>query len=299
MQTLGVIGLGKMGKPMVRRLLQAGHVVIVANRSQAPVRELASLGARRASSAAELASQADIVVTSLPDSSTVESICLGEHGIREGARRGSLLIDTSTIHPETTRHIAASLPEVGMEMLDAPVSGGEPGAIAGTLSIMVGGSEDAFHRALPVLEKLGKTITYMGPSGNGQLTKLANQIVVAVNYAALAEGLVFGVKAGLDPEKLLQALRGGLAQSRCMDQKGERILDGNYEPGGRLTLHIKDLQYALDTARAYGIPALLTSLVEQFFEATNAAGRGSWDHSAVVTFFEDLAGVKIRRAKRV
>lgn len=295
MEIVGIIGLGKMGKPMARRLIEAGHAVIVHSRSQAPVEEVVALGATKAPTPRDLASNADIIITSLPDSPTVESVCLGKNGVREGARRNSVLIDTSTIHPETTRRIASSLSERGMEMLDAPVSGGEPGAIAGTLSIMVGGSEGAFNRALPVMQKIGRTITHMGTSGSGQLTKLANQIIVAVNYVAIAEGLVLGVKAGLDPAKLIQALQGGLARSKCLEQKGERIINGNYEPGGRLTLHIKDLQYALDTARSLGVPLPITAMVQQYFEATKEAGRGDWDHSAVVTLFEDLAGVKIRR----
>jgi len=295
MDVVGVVGLGKMGKPMARRLIEAGHTVIVHSRSQGPVEELAALGATKAPTPRDLASNATIIISSLPDSPTLETVCLGPNGLRDGARRNTILIDTGTTHPDVTRRIASALDEKGMELLDAPVSGGEPGAIAGTLSIMVGGSESGFNRALPVLEKIGRTITHMGPSGSGQLTKLANQILVALNYVALAEGLVLGTKAGLDPSKLIQALQGGLAQSKCLEQKGERIMQGNYEPGGRLTLHIKDLQYALDTARSLGMPLPLTAMAEQYFQATKALGRGDWDHSAVVTLFEDLAAVKIRK----
>lgn len=295
MEIVGVIGLGKMGKPMAYRLINAGHTVIVHSRSQGPVEEVVALGATKAPTPRDLSSNCDIVITSLPDSSTVETVCLGENGVRAGARKKSIVIDTSTIHPETARRVASALNERGVEMLDAPVSGGEPGAVAGTLSIMVGGDEKAFNRALPIMQKIGRTITHMGPSGAGQLTKLANQIIVAVNYAAIAEGLVLGAKAGLDPAKLIHALQGGLASSRCLEQKGERIINGNYEPGGRLALHIKDLQYALETARSLGVPLPIASMVQQYFEATKAAGRADWDHSAVVTFFEDLAGVKIRR----
>ena len=295
METIGVIGLGKMGKPIARHMLNAGYRVVVHNRSQGPVEELVAAGAARASTPREVASRCNVVITSLPDAPTVEAVCLGSNGIRDGATEGSILIDTSTNHPETSRRIASSLRECGIDALDAPVSGGEPGAIAGTLSIMVGGDEDAFQRATPILEKFGRTITYMGPPGSGQLTKLANQIIVALNYAAMGEGLVLGAKAGLDPEKLLRVFLGGQAQSRCLELKGEKVINGNYEPGGRLTLHIKDLQYALETAKSYGVPLLFTSLVQQCFEETKAAGRGDWDHSAVITLLEDLAGTKIRK----
>jgi 2-hydroxy-3-oxopropionate reductase len=295
METIGVIGLGKMGKPIARHMLNAGYRVVVHNRSQGAVEELVAAGAAKATTPREVASECTVIITSLPDAPTVEAICLGTSGIREGATKGSIFVDTSTNHPETSRRIASSLRECGMEALDAPVSGGEPGAIAGTLSIMVGGDEDAFQRATPILEKFGRTITYMGPPGSGQLTKLANQIIVALNYAAMGEGLVLGAKAGLDPEKLLRVFLGGQAQSRCLELKGEKVIHGNYEPGGRLALHIKDLQYALDTAKLYGVPLFFTSLVQQCFEATKAAGRGDWDHSAVITLLEDLAGTKIRK----
>jgi 2-hydroxy-3-oxopropionate reductase len=295
MERIGIIGLGKMGKPIARHMLNAGYRVVVHNRSQGAVEELVAAGAARASMPSEVAGKCEVVITSLPDAPTVEAVCLGTNGIREGATKGSILIDTTTNHPDTSRRIASSLRECGMEALDAPISGGEPGAIAGTLSIMVGGDEAAFHRATPVLEKFGRTITYMGLSGSGQLTKLANQIIVALNYAAMGEGLVLGAKAGLDPEKLLRVFLGGQAQSRCLELKGEKVINGNYEPGGRLTLHIKDLQYALETAKSYGVPLLFTSLVQQCFEAARAAGRGDWDHSAVITLLEDLAGTKIRK----
>jgi len=295
METIGIIGLGKIGKPIAHHMLNAGYRVIVHNRSQGAVEELVAAGAAKASTPREVASKCDFVITSLPDAPTVEAVCLGTNGIRQGTTKHSILIDTSTNHPETTRRIATSLREVGMFALDAPVSGGEPGAIAGTLSIMVGGDEGAFRRAIPVLERFGRTITYMGPSGSGQLTKLANQIIVALDYAAMGEGLVLGAKAGLDPEKLLRVFLGGQAQSRCLELKGEKVIKGDYEPGGRLMLHIKDLQYALDTAKSYGVPLLFTSLVQQCFEATKAAGRGDWDHSAVITLLEDLAGTKIRK----
>jgi 2-hydroxy-3-oxopropionate reductase len=295
MKAIGIIGLGKMGKPIAHHMLKAGYPVVVHNRSQAAVEDMVAAGAAKASTPREVASQCEFIITSLPDAPTVEAVCLGTNGIHEGATKDSILIDTSTNHPEISRRIAVSLREREMYALDAPVSGGEPGAIAGTLSIMVGGDEGAFKRAIPVLEKFGRTITYMGSSGSGQLTKLANQIIVALNYAAMGEGLVLGAKAGLDPEKLLRVFLGGQAQSRCLELKGEKVINGNYEPGGRLTLHIKDLQYALDTAKSYGVPLLFTSLVQQCFEATKAAGRGDWDHSAVITLLEDLAGTKIRK----
>jgi 2-hydroxy-3-oxopropionate reductase len=295
METVGVIGLGKMGKPIAYHMLKAGYRVVVHNRSQAAVEELVAAGAAKANTPREVATQCGFVITSLPDAPTVEAVCLAPNGIRDGALRDTVFIDTSTNHPETSRRIASLLGERGMHALDAPVSGGEPGAIAGTLSVMVGGDEPVFRRAIPILERFGQTITYMGPPGSGQLTKLANQIIVALNYAAMGEGLVLGAKAGLDPEKLLRVFLGGQAQSRCLELKGEKVINGNYEPGGRLQLHMKDLQYALDTAKSYGVPLLFTSLVQQCFEATKAAGRGDWDHSAVITLLEDLAGTKIRK----
>jgi len=295
METIGVIGLGNMGKPMARRLMQAGYTVVVHSRSREPVEEVVDLGAAEAPTPHDLALNANVIITSLPDSRAVELVCLEQNGIREGARQNTVLIDTSTIDPETSRKIASVLGQRGVEMLDAPVSGGQAGAIAGTLSIMVGGPEAAFNRVLPILKHLGRTITHMGPAGTGLMTKLANQIIVAANYVAIAEGLALGVKAGLDPANLVQALEGELAQSRCLELKGDRITSGNYEPTGRLTLHIKDLYYALQTARVLGVPLPMTSIVYQCFEAANAAGRGNWDHSAVVTLFEDLAGVKIRK----
>ena len=297
METVGVIGLGKMGKPIARHLLNAGYPLVVHSRSQGPVEELMASGAKRALTPRELAMQCEIVITSLPDAPTVENVCLGRDGVRDGARDNSILIDTSTNRPETSQRIASALRDRRMHALDAPVSGGEPGAIAGTLSIMVGGDETVFRRAMPVLQTFGRTITYMGPAGSGQLTKLANQIIVALNYAAMGEGLVLGAKVGLDPAKLLQVFLGGQAQSRCLELKGEKIINGNYEPGARLVLHIKDLQYALETAKAYGVPLMFTSLVQQCYEATQTAGRGDWDHSAVITLLEDLAGTKIRQSQ--
>jgi len=280
---------------MAKNLVKAGFPLTVHNRSRAAVDELAKLGAVPAGSPQEVAAQADTIITMLPNSPDVELVALGRNGLREGARKGQLFIDMSTINPIVSQKIAKELDALGVAMVDAPVSGGEKGAIEATLSIMAGGEPQHFERALPVFQALGKTITHMGPLGSGGFTKLANQIIVAINLTAIGEALVFGAKAGVDPQKMIRALSGGLAGSKCLDQKSEKILSGDFAPGFKIDLHSKDLNLIHDAAQSVGVPVPAAALVEQIFAALRVAGRGTFDHSAVITFFEDCAGIQVRR----
>jgi 2-hydroxy-3-oxopropionate reductase len=295
---IGFIGLGIMGKPMAKNLIKAGFPLIVHNRSRAKVDELVKEGATPATSPKEVASAAEILITMLPNSPEVELVALGANGVKEGAKQGQLFIDMSTINPIVSQRIAREFSGLGVAMIDAPVSGGEKGAIEATLSIMAGGESQDFERALPVFNALGKTITHMGPLGAGGFTKLANQIIVAINLTAIGEALVFGTKAGVDPQKMVRALAGGLAGSKCLDQKSEKILSGNFAPGFKIDLHSKDLNLIQDAARSIGVPIPTTSLVEQFFSALRVRGRGGLDHSGIVTFFEDLAAVQVRQESK-
>ena len=292
---IGFIGLGIMGTPMAGNLIKAGYSVVVHNRSRAKVDALVRAGASAATSPREVASAADVIITMLPNSPDVELVALGPNGIKEGARHGQLFIDMSTINPIVSQKIAAELSAVGVAMVDAPVSGGEKGAIDGTLSIMAGGTPQNFERALPIFNALGKTITHMGPLGTGGFTKLANQIIVAINLTAIGEALVFGAKAGVDPEKMIRALSGGLAGSKCLEQKSDKILSGNFAPGFKIDLHAKDLNLIADAARSIGVPIPTAAIVEQLFAALRVQGRGGLDHSAVITLLEDLAGIHVRR----
>ncbi len=292
---VGFIGLGIMGKPMAKNLIKAGFTLVVHNRSRTAVDELVKLGATAAGSPREVASSVDTIITMLPNSPDVESVALGAKGIKEGAATGQLFLDMSTINPIVSQKIAGELEPLGVAMVDAPVSGGEKGAIEGTLSIMVGGRSHDFERALPIFNALGKTITHMGPLGAGGFTKLANQIIVAINLTAIGEALVFGTKAGVDPQKMIRALAGGLAGSKCLDQKSEKILTGDFAPGFKIDLHFKDLNLIHEAARSVGVPIPTAALVEQLFAALRIRGRGGLDHSGVITLFEDLAGVQVRR----
>ncbi len=260
---VGFIGLGIMGKPMAKNLIKAGFTLVVHNRSRMAVDELVKLGATAAGSPREVASSVDTIITMLPNSPDVESVALGEKGIKEGAARGQLFLDMSTINPIVSQKIARELEPLGVAMVDAPVSGGEKGAIEGTLSIMVGGRSQDFERALPIFNVLGKTITHMGPLGAGGFTKLANQIIVAINLTAIGEALVFGTKAGVDPQKMIRALAGGLAGSKCLDQKSEKILTGDFAPGFKIDLHFKDLNLIHEAARSVGVPIPTAAFVEQ------------------------------------
>ena len=289
-QTIGFIGLGIMGKPMSKNLLKAGYPLVVHSRSRGPVDEVVRAGAKAASSPKDVAAQCDVLITMLPNSPDVEQVALGKDGIVEGARPGLVFIDMSTISPIVSRKVGEALAARGVKMLDAPVSGGEKGAIDAALSIMVGGDKATFDGVLPILQALGKTITLLGPLGMGGFTKLANQIIVAVNLTALAEALTLGKKAGLDRELLLTALGGGLAGSRCLEQKKGNYIAGPYNPGFKIDLHFKDLGLIMESARALGVPLPATAVVQELFSAMRVKGRGGLDHSGIITLLEDLAG---------
>ncbi|KPK90929.1 MAG: 2-hydroxy-3-oxopropionate reductase, partial [Anaerolineae bacterium SM23_ 63] len=266
-QRIGYIGLGLMGKPIARNLLKAGFPLTVHNRSRPAVDELIAEGAEGASTPREVAERSDIVFTNLPDSPDVEAVVLGMNGILEGSRPGVIFVDNSTIKPETTRSIAAKLEEVGALALDAPVSGGDIGAQAGTLAIMVGGPREAFDIVLPVFQAMGKTITYVGESGAGQVAKASNQIMVAAQMVAMGELILLAQKSGVDPRRVVDAIRGGAAQCWTLDVKPERLFVGNRQPGFKAHMMYKDLGIVLDTARAYGMPLPATAIAMQLFEA--------------------------------
>jgi 2-hydroxy-3-oxopropionate reductase len=289
-QVIGFIGLGIMGRPMARNLLKAGYSLVVHSRSRGPVDEIVKAGATAAASPRDVAAQCDVLITMLPNSPEVEQVALGPGGIIEGARRGLMFADMSTISPIVSQKVGKALEAKGVVMLDAPVSGGEKGAIDGALSIMVGGDKAVFERVLPIFQAMGKTITLLGPLGFGGFTKLANQIIVAVNLTALAEALTLGKKAGLDRELLLTALAGGLAGSKCLDQKKPNYVSNTYNPGFKIDLHYKDLGLIMESARALGVPLPATAVVQELFNALRVKGRGGLDHSGVITLLEDLAG---------
>jgi 2-hydroxy-3-oxopropionate reductase len=296
MQTrVGFIGLGIMGKPMAKNLLRGGFPLVVHNRSRSAVDELVKAGATAADSPREVATQVDVVITMLPNSPDVELVAVGPNGLKEGVKAGQLFIDMSTINPIVSQNLGKEFNAAGVAMVDAPVSGGEKGAIDAALSIMAGGEPQDFERALPLFQVLGKTITHMGPLGSGGFTKLANQIIVAINLTAIGEALVFGAKAGVEPEKMVRALSGGLAGSKCLDQKSNKLLTGDFAPGFKIDLHFKDLALIHEAARSVGAAIPTAALVEQLFAALRVKGRGGLDHSAVITFFEDLAGIQVRK----
>jgi 2-hydroxy-3-oxopropionate reductase len=290
-QVIGFIGLGIMGRPMARNLLKAGYSLVVHSRSRGPVDEIAGAGAKVGISPRDVAAQCDVLITMLPNSPDVEQVVLGRDGVIEGARPGLILLDMSTISPLVSQKIGAALAAKSVQVLDAPVSGGERGAIDGALSIMVGGDRAVFDKVLPIFQAMGKTITHLGPLGAGGFTKLANQIIVAVNLTALGEALTLAKKAGLDRELTLQALAGGLAGSKCLDQKKPNYLAGTYNPGFKIDLHYKDLGLIMESARALGVPLPATAVVQELFSALRVRGRGGLDHSGVITLLEDLAGL--------
>ena len=291
---VGYIGLGIMGKSMARNIMKAGFEVVVHNRSRQSVNELVGEGAIEAHTPAEVASQVDVVFTNLPDSPDVELVALGKDGIIEGAHERLILVDNSTIKPATTRMIGDKLAEVGVIMLDAPVSGGDVGARDGTLTIMVGGPEDALQKIMPVLEAMGKSITHVGALGDGQIAKAANQIMVAAQMVAMGELLILAQKAGADPEKVVQAIRGGAAACWALDIKPPRLFVGNRNPGFKAYMQAKDLGIAMDTAREYGVPLPSTAVNTQLFNAMLEMGMRELDNSAVVGVIEKLAGAELK-----
>ncbi len=294
-ERIGFVGLGIMGKPMVRNLVKAGYELVVHNRSRGAVDELVaeSDAVTAATSPREVADQVSIVVTMLPDSPDVENVVFGDNGLLEGMREGSLLIDMSTIAPATAIRVSQALADRNASSLDAPVSGGDKGAIAGTLSIMVGGEETDFQRAKPIFEAVGKTIVHVGAAGAGQIVKACNQVVVALNYAAVSEALVLGAKAGVDPEKIVEVLSGGLAASRVLEMRGPTMIQHQFAPGFRVNLHRKDLGIALSTGKEHQVPLPVTALVSQFFDMLAAEGHGDLDHSSLLSLFEGFAKHKV------
>jgi 2-hydroxy-3-oxopropionate reductase len=291
--TVGYIGLGLMGKPMARNILRAGYPLVVHNRSRAAVNELAAEGAKPASSPAQVAGQVDVVFTNLPDSPDVELVALGKDGIIEGAHSGLIFVDNSTIKPATARDISDRLGEKGILCLDAPVSGGDIGAQKGTLAIMVGGPDEALEKVMPVFQVIGEAITHVGGPGAGQIAKAANQIMVAAQMVAMAELLVFAHKAGADPEKVVQAIRGGAAQCWTLDVKPQRLFEGKRNPGFKAYMQAKDLGIVLDTARQYGIPLPAAAVHTQLFNAMLEMGMENLDNSAVIGVIESLAGTAL------
>ena len=296
-EKIGFIGLGIMGEPMARNLLAAGYELVIHNRSRDVVERLdAEFDAvTAASSPSEVGGLVSLVITMLPDSPDVNDVVFGADGDGLIASMGEsdLLIDMSTIAPGTAMAVNDALGQRGASALDAPVSGGDAGAIAGTLSIMVGGSEADFERAVPIFEVLGGTITHCGDAGAGQTVKACNQIAVAVNYAAASEALVLGAKAGVDPEKIIQVLNGGLAASRVMEMRGPTMIEGQFDPGFRIDLHRKDLGIIMDSGKEFGVALPVTALVSQLYDALSANGRGDLDHSALITAIETMANFRV------
>jgi 2-hydroxy-3-oxopropionate reductase len=289
-EKVGFVGLGIMGRPMARNLMEAGHELVLYNRTRQKAEELAKDGGGEvAGTPSEVAQSSGVIFTMLPGPPEVEEVVTGEGGLLERAGERSLIVDMSTSSPVLARELARIARERGVGMLDAPVSGGDVGAEEGTLSIMVGGSEEDFERASPLFEVMGETVTHVGPPGTGQVVKACNQIVVALTIEAVGEALVLGSKAGVSPEKIIEVLSGGLAANKVMEVKGKKFLERDFEPGGKVEFHRKDLRIALEAGREYGVPLPVTALVCQMFEALMARGRGGWDHSALLTFIEDLA----------
>lgn len=296
MERIGFIGLGIMGKPMARNLLKAGYPLTVYNRSGGAVDELAAEGATPAASPREVAERSDVVITMLPDVPTVERVIGGENGVLEGSRPGMLVIDMSTSTPAQARELARIADQRGVAMLDAPVSGGDVGAQQGALSIMAGGSDEAFQRAAPVFHVLGKTVVHVGDSGMGQVVKACNQIIVALTLEAISEALVLGSKAGVDPAVMLQALSGGFAGSKVMEVRGRNFLEHDFRPGARVSIHHKDLGIALAAGRQYGVALPVTGIVDAMFQALEARGQAEQDHSALLTVIEEWAQHRIGKS---
>jgi 2-hydroxy-3-oxopropionate reductase len=295
-EKVGFVGLGIMGRPMARNLMEAGYELALYNRTREKAEDLAKEGsAEVVGSPEEAAQKSDIIVTMLPDSPDVREVVAGEDGILEGIKEGALLVDMSTISPVVTEELAEAVKKQGASMLDAPVSGGDVGAIEGTLSIMVGGSEEDFERAKPLFEVMGNTVTHVGPTGTGQVVKAANQIVVALTIEAVSEALVLGSKGGVSPEKILDVLGGGLAGNKVMEVKREKFLSHEFDPGFRSELHHKDLGIALEAGREYGVVLPVTAIVDQMLLAMEKKGWGGEDHSALLRVIEDLSQYTIEQ----
>jgi len=296
LKRIGFIGLGIMGKPMCRNLLKAGFDLTVFSRSRANVDPIVAAGAKAASSPKDVALLSEMVITMVPDSPEVRAVVLGPNGVIEGAKPGLVVADMSSIAPLASREIAAQLAKKGVHMMDAPVSGGEPKAVDGTLSVMVGADEKDFEACLPVLKAMAASVTLVGPVGAGNVAKLANQIMVAGNIAAMSEALVLATKAGVDPEAVFKAVSGGLAGSAVLNAKAPMVLDGNFKPGFRIKLHAKDMKNVLETSRELNASLPLAAQLMEIMQALLAKGQGDADHSALIRYWEEMAGAEARRA---
>jgi 2-hydroxy-3-oxopropionate reductase len=295
MGTLGFVGLGIMGRPMLNNLLKAGHKVVAYTRNAGVLDASVAGGAQRAASNRELGEKADIIFTMLPDGPEVEQVVLGAGGILEGCKEGAMIIDMSSINPLVSQKIAKACADKGVDFVDAPVSGGEPKAIDGTLAFMVGASKEAFAKAEPLLKCMGSMVTLTGPVGSGNTTKLANQIMVACNIAAMGEALSLATRCGLDPEVVFNAVKGGLAGSAVLNTKGPLLIARNFKPGFKIQLHQKDLRNALQTAEACRMFLPLTAVVQQMLVSLMGEGKGEFDHSAIATFVESSSHVEIKK----
>ena len=292
-ERVGFIGLGIMGRPMAGHLVSAGYEVTVWNRTRSKATDLVKTGARWAESPKDVASRSDVTITMVADTPDVLEVILGPHGIIEGIRPGAVVVDMSTISPAATREIARRLAEKGAEMLDAPVSGGEKGAIEGTLSIMVGGAPEVFERILPIFQRMGRNVVHLGDHGAGQVTKACNQLVLSLTILGVAEALTLARKAGVDPAKVRAALLGGFANSRVLEVHGQRMLDGKFEPGFRTRLYHKDLGIVMDTGRAVGMPLLGAGLAAQLFQVAMAQGFGEMDYSVLARVIAEMAAERM------
>ncbi|MBX0316252.1 2-hydroxy-3-oxopropionate reductase [Planococcus glaciei] len=296
MKKIGFIGLGIMGKPMAANLLSKGYEVMVNDLNEVAVQSLVESGAQKAGSAKMIGESCEVVITMLPANKHVQQVVLGDNGILDGAKAGTVIIDMSSITPVVSKEIAAQAAEKGVEMLDAPVSGGEPKAKDGTLAIMVGGKENVFEQVKDVLYAMGSEVTLVGGNGSGTTAKLANQVIVNLNIAAMSEALVLASKAGIDVEKMYQAIRGGLAGSAVLDAKVPLILDRNFVAGGRIDINMKDITNVIDTAHEIGVPMPLSSQLLEIFHALKVDGKSADDHGGIVQYFEKLANVEVGRA---
>ena len=295
MSKIGFIGLGIMGKPMSRNLLKAGHQLVVFDIDSSAISDLQKAGAEPGASPKDVAARSEIIITMLPNTPIVKAVILGKDGVIEGARNGAIVIDMSSVAPQASQEITAALAQKGVRMMDAPVSGGEPKAIDGTLSIMAGGTQSDFDEMLPVFKAMGSSAVLTGGNGAGSVTKLANQIIVQLNIAAVSEALVLATRAGVDPELVYKAIRGGLAGSSVMDAKVPMMLDRNFKPGGSLRINIKDIGNVLETSHELGVPLPLTATIMEILQALKADGMVDLDHSAIVRYYEKQAKVEVAR----
>lgn len=294
MKKIGFIGVGIMGKPMAKNLIDAGYKLIAYDIVEKALNEIVEHGAERGTSPKNVAEKSDIIITMLPNSPDVRKAVLGENGVIEGVREGQILIDMSSIAPLVSREVAEELEKKGVETLDGPVSGGQEKAEAGTLAIMVGGKRKVFEECKEILEVMGGSVTLVGDIGAGQTTKLANQIIVAINIAAVAEALTMGKKAGVDPEAIFNAIRGGLAASQCLEDKAPRMFEGRYDPGFRIRLHVKDLTNVLETSRELHTAMPLTSQVMEMMQVLVAEGHDDADHGGLALYYEKLNGLSLK-----